>query len=430
MRPPIRLAILLCAFWTAFAGGTEAPFSFPAAQAQEVRRQGGGLLQFLFGRPERQPQVREAPRVLRERRQPQVREAPRRRRSSSPSSSSSSSSAPRSAPAVERVEKAEDAARVLVVGDFLAGGLADGLKAAYAENENIRIIDRTNGSSGLVRDDFYDWPAELPGLIEEEEPSAVVVMVGSNDRQQMRVDGGRAEPFSEAWVEEYENRAATIAEEVSSRNLPLIWVGTLPFRSDSMTRDMLSLNDIFQRTSEQVGGEFVDIWDGFVDENGNFVTHGPDINGQPTQLRSSDGINVTSSGRRKMAFYVEKPLTRLFGEGVGEAGVAGLGEFYGPVWDGLVPSEIERTMPISLTAPDLEDGSALLGATITSDPAEARTAGERLVHEGIAPPPRQGRADQFVGGAALPPEPEEPAAPAAAAEEGDEEKDRSSAITP
>lgn len=409
----------------AFAtGGPEAPFSVSAVHAQEARRQGGGLLQFLFGRREEgQPQVREAPRVRhQQQRQPQARQAPSRR--SSPSSS---------APAVERVEKAEDAARILVVGDFLAGGLADGLEAAYAGNERIRIVNRSNGSSGLVRDDFYDWPEELPAVIEQEKPSAVVIMIGSNDRQQMRLDSGRAEPFSEAWSGEYEDRAEAIAEAVTSRDLPLIWVGTVPFRSDSMSRDMLSLNDIFQRTSEDAGGEFVDIWDGFVDENGNFVSHGPDINGQPTQLRASDGINVTSSGRRKMAFYVEKPLTRLFGEGAGEAGIAGIssGEFHGPAWDGLVPSQIERTMPISLTAPDLEDGSALLGATIASDPAEARTAGERLVHEGVAPPPRSGRADQFVGGGTPPTEAGQPtAATPDDATAGEAEKDRTSAIVP
>ncbi len=86
------------------------------------------------------------------------------------------------------------------------------------------------------------------------------------------------------------------------------------FKSTSMTADMLAFNDIYRRVAENAKGEFVDVWDGFVDENGAFVMSGPDINGQPVRLRSSDGINVTKAGKRKLAFYAEKPLSKIFGD--------------------------------------------------------------------------------------------------------------------
>src|SRR5690606_877322 len=134
------------------------------------------------------------------------------------------------APVVPAIEKAEDASRVLVVGDFLAGGLADGLAAAYEKNADVVVVNRSNGSSGLVRDDYYDWPGNIGTLIDEEKPNAVVVMIGSNDRQQMRVDGNREQPRSEAWLKEYEHRATALIKAVRDKNLPLIWVGNLPFR--------------------------------------------------------------------------------------------------------------------------------------------------------------------------------------------------------
>ncbi len=59
-------------------------------------------------------------------------------------------------PEVPVVEKAPDARTVLVIGDFMASGLAEGLETVFAENPAIRIADRAKGSSGLVRDDFYD----------------------------------------------------------------------------------------------------------------------------------------------------------------------------------------------------------------------------------------------------------------------------------
>lgn len=370
-------------------------FDMPA-YGQEARDSGAGtgILRFLFQR-EAPKQDRAVPEV-RERQQPR-RAAPARR-------SRPSVSAPPPAPAVE---KAEDAARVLVVGDFLASGLADGLVSAYAENEDVVIVDRSNGSSGLVRDDYYNWPGQIGSIIEEEDPAVVVVMIGSNDRQQLVVNGTREEPRSEPWIAEYERRVATLANAVLDRDLPLIWIGNLPFQSGSMTSDMIAFNDIYRRIVIEAGGEFVDVWDGFVDEKGEFVINGPDMNGQPAQLRSSDGINVTRDGRRKIAFYVEKPLNRLLD--TGEEGVARVapGAMYGPFLDGEAPAEIDRTAPIAIDELDLDNGASLLGAVVEPAGGAATTLAERLAREGIAPPSQPGRADYFSLGPVKPASDEE-----------------------
>ncbi len=65
---------------------------------------------------------------------------------------------------------------------------------------------------------------------------------------------------------------------------------------------------------EKFGGEFVDIWDGFVDEGGEFVITGSDINGQPVRLRGQDGVSFTAAGKRKLAFYAEKIHPAPLGE--------------------------------------------------------------------------------------------------------------------
>ena len=94
------------------------------------------------------------------------------------------------APEVAAVEKAPDAKRVLVIGDFMAASLSKGLTDAYAQNANIVVTDASNGSSGLVRQDHYNWPAELPGLVAAQKPDAIVVMIGANDRQTMDSETG------------------------------------------------------------------------------------------------------------------------------------------------------------------------------------------------------------------------------------------------
>ena len=136
-------------------------------------------------------------------------------------------------------------------------------------------------------------------------------MMGANDRQAMRIGEGRETLRSEPWLREYSARAASFASAASGSGTPLLWVGATPFRSPKMSADMLALNEIYRKVSVDVGAEFVDVWEGFVDENGTFVISGPDVNGQPVKLRSSDGINFTNAGKRKLAFYTEKSLKRV-----------------------------------------------------------------------------------------------------------------------
>src|SRR5262249_58230189 len=56
---------------------------------------------------------------------------------------------------------------------------------------------------------------------------------------------------------------------------------------------------------------YVDVWDGFVDDEGNFNLRGPDYNGQIRQLRSTDGIYFTKAGALKLGHYVEREIQRL-----------------------------------------------------------------------------------------------------------------------
>lgn len=352
------------------------------ARAQDRPR---SLFEFLFrgGRESaRQP----------ERRVPQVKKRTTTRRAT-PRSSTAQRSAPVE-PAPAAVEKAETARVVLVVGDFIAGGLAEGLEAVYAENPSVRIVERSNGSSGFVRDDFYDWPASIGSILEEEAPAAAVVLIGSNDRQQMVVEGKRESVRSEKWNEEYATRIEAFIKEFADRRIPVVWLGLPAFRFSSMSSDMLAFNDIQRNAVEAVGGTFVDIWDGFVDENGAFAASGPDINGQPVRLRASDGINFTKAGRRKIAFYAEKPLARILGDG--QPIVLPdliIPELVGPPTAGQ--PAIDRTPPISLSDPALDGSEELLGFGFEPRDDDAQTLSEKLAIEGIAPPPAPGRADDF-----------------------------------
>ncbi|MCV0380773.1 DUF459 domain-containing protein [Nitratireductor sp.] len=378
------------------------------AGAQERSR---GLLDFLFGGRARQREP-ERPAV----RQPSQRRNQPATRSPSRSTTRVAPRQPTTPPPPPEVEKLENARTVLVVGDFMAGGLAEGLSDAYAESPGVRVINRSNGSSGFVRDDYYDWNAEISGILEEVSPTVVVVMIGSNDRQQLRIDGQREAPRSEPWLAEYTDRVKTFASAIEEKQIPLVWSGLPAFKSSTMSSDMLAFNDIYKTTVESIGGTFVDIWDGFVDENGAFIFTGPDMNGQPVRLRGSDGINLTRSGKRKVAFYVEKPLNKLLGEAIspdiGEVGIENLPNL---VLFPEEPTPVDRTVPISLSDPALDGGLELMGAVVEPIGRQERSD-EADIDSATSSQP--GRADNFslrpvapVAEKKTPPQPEATATP-------------------
>jgi hypothetical protein len=288
------------------------------------------------------------------------------------------------------VEKAPDARVVLVVGDFMASGLAEGLDAVFAENPAITVVDASKGSSGFVRDDFYDWPAEIDAIVKQNKPAAVLIMLGSNDRQQMKIGENREVPLSDAWTRQYKARTIRFGKTIAADKVPFLWVGQPSFKAGKMTSDMLAFNDIYRAAAEASGGEFVDIWDGFADENGAFVSTGPDINGQPVRLRADDGINMTRAGKRKLAFYAEKPLLKILGltapDGNATTAPAGAPASANP--GGMpAPAALDRTPPMLLSDPTLDGGTELLGAS--------QQPGEKPATEGIAVEGQPGRADDF-----------------------------------
>lgn len=366
------------------------------AEAQE-RVQRRTLFQMFFGgltreRPvfEERYEFPEQPRPKRQRQQ-----QPRQKNPGQQKQKPKAAATP--APVVPQVvEKTPDAKRVLVVGDFMAGSLGDGLKTAFEMTPGIAIETRANGSSGLVREDYFDWPGTLPGYVAEVKPSIIIVSLGANDRQQMRTSGVKEKFRTDLWTEEYRKRVNALAALARKEKLPVLWVGMPPFQSAAMTADMVTFNGIYREEIEKVGGQFVDIWDGFVDEDGKFVLTGSDINGQQVRLRGGDGVNLTKAGKRKLAFYVEKDIRRLLGDAATtDKTMPGAGELKDLVVTApLANEDIVKTQPIGLTDPALDGAGSLLGNT-APDKGNGKSPRDLLVDKGDVAAAPAGRIDDF-----------------------------------
>jgi uncharacterized protein len=297
------------------------------------------------------------------------------------------------------IVKSENAAKILVTGDFMADSLHWGLEQAYSSNPDAVFVNKASGLSGMVRDDVVNWPEALGPMIDEVKPVAVVMLVGMNDRQQMRLESGRVPKLSEPWKAEYDRRVEAAVNAARTRNVPLVWLGLPPVKSGAMNTDYLVLNEVYRAKVEAAGGRFVDVWDGFTNAEGQFVSAGPDINGQIVRLRNADGINMTRAGMSKLAFYAERELRKLIGLGA-ETAVASLSPDGSlavpePEYD---PAKTGRTIVIGLDSPQADGGDVLEGAEgFLNEKTAQDSMSFALVAKGTAYQPKPGRIDAGWG---------------------------------
>lgn len=294
------LALIIVVTGLAFAVADLAPVAAEMVVAQRAERQ-PGLFERLFG-PRRAPppiQFRQ-PTIFKKKKPKPV------KRTVEPA-----------APVIEVEAKDPNARKILVIGDFVGSGIAWGLDQSLAKETRLAVVDRTNASSGLVRPDHYDWNKELLGILNEEKPDIVVVALGSNDRQQMRMDSRRLQVRTPPWEQAYIARVDGLVDTLEVYGRPFFWVSAPPVRNTGVSTDMAWLNMLYKPPVLGARGYFVDVWNGFTNANGQYVASGPDIDGQVRALRSSDGIGFTRAGRQKLAYYVEREIRRQTGVGAG-----------------------------------------------------------------------------------------------------------------
>ncbi|MGY3132038.1 hypothetical protein ACVWZM_002720 [Bradyrhizobium sp. USDA 4501] len=93
------------------------------------------------------------------------------------------------APAPAKREAAAER-NVLVIGDAMADWLGYGLEDAYSDQPDMGVIRKHKTVSGLIRyqpkGDPADWAAAAKGILATENPDAIVVMLGLNDRTAIR----------------------------------------------------------------------------------------------------------------------------------------------------------------------------------------------------------------------------------------------------
>jgi hypothetical protein len=208
--------------------------------------------------------------------------------------------------------------------------------------------------------------------------------------------GGTYDFHTDEWAQLYAKRIDDMIAVLKAKGVPVLWVGLPAVRGPRATSEMSYLDDLFHARADKAGIVYVDVWDGFVDENGRYAVQGPDFEGQIRRLRSGDGVHFSKAGAEKLAHYVEHELARVMANPVVPVALPSP-EATAPAAaaaPGAVRPAIGPVLPLAVTGTG--EGGDLLGAG--SRPSAASpdpTAASVLVRgEALAAP--AGRADNFT----------------------------------
>ena len=203
-----------------------------------------------------------------------------------------------------------DTYKLQVYGDAFAEGLLAGLIEAFPNERGLQIAKKHRPLGALVRPEHDD---EIKGEeLSREVVHIGVVMLGFNDRAPIRLSS-TVRPLqmtSEDWQTEYGRRVDRLLKALKKRSIAVYLVGQPIMRNSGVNRDAAIITEVMRERALQNGVRFIDISEGFADENGDFSQFGPDLSGARQKLREGDGIMFTGIGNRKLAHFVESDIRR------------------------------------------------------------------------------------------------------------------------
>ncbi len=286
--------------------------------------------------------------------------------------------------------KNADAKVILVIGDQMADGLAQGLREAFSADPGARIVSAAKEGLGLAGKQAGTFAQFAKDKLAAENAAAIIVMAGINDRGDAD-DNGKSTPFrSDRWRTLYFEHAESLMQALKGKPVPVYWVGLPSALSKEMSGDLAYLNGLYRQKAYAAGAKFIDVWEGFVDEDGDYMAIGPDVNGNQRRLRLRDGMTLTPAGNRKLAFYAEKELRRDLS--FAQSPKPAMPETVGPSVneDANKPAVSNAyTGPVIPLGKNQETGgAALMGATFDTNETTGSVS--------QAPLPKPGRSDDFA----------------------------------
>ncbi len=191
-----------------------------------------------------------------------------------------------------------------IAGDSMMGLPGMALVNLSNKTKLIKPLLDYHISSGLVRPDFFNWPAQLQAQAKEFDPGATVLMFGANDNQAVQTPSGQVYQFeTDGWKKEYRRRVSDVIQLLFDGGVRRVyWIGQPIMPDAAFNRQVQMLNDIYRSVAEQTPGvRYIDAYKLFTDSSGGYSEYLRDANGEMQKVREADGEHLTYAGGLRVA---------------------------------------------------------------------------------------------------------------------------------
>ena len=193
---------------------------------------------------------------------------------------------------------------IVVIGDSLADGLHSGLYRLLKEEKSERKLSKkTKISSGLVRQDKFNWQKAIKRIAAKKKHELAIVSFGANDLTSFRRRGGSVHYNDKRWDGLYGERVKDVVKALKAGGMTVYWVGIPITRKNRYQKDYARLNKVFKAASTEAGATYIDTWSAFA-VKGKYSAYGKNLKGKSTKLRHTDGVHFTATGYKVYAKVV------------------------------------------------------------------------------------------------------------------------------
>jgi uncharacterized protein len=219
---------------------------------------------------------------------------------------------PTTAPPNPKLPTAANPLRVLIVGDSIGLDMGGALQSDLAGTGVVNAALDARESTGLVRPDYFNWPAELTTDIQKVDPQVVVIMIGANDAQDFL--GPPDVPYtSPEWNTLYAQRVAQFMQIAESGGAAALWVGMPPMQNPGLSAQMTDLNAVVQHQASLARPQvtFISTDKSLGTPQGGYTAFVTNAAGQVVNVRTPDGTHLTPGGSQVVAQQVIAELQTL-----------------------------------------------------------------------------------------------------------------------
>jgi hypothetical protein len=213
-----------------------------------------------------------------------------------------------------RTPTASNKLRIAVIGDSLSQGLGPAIER-WMDPSVARVLSLGRQSTGLSREDYFNWQAGMRQIVEQFRPDLVFVMLGSNDGQAQISPSGSAIPVGTwEWVHGYRERAEQLVGEATRAGTRVVWVGIPIVKERQRWGFYRNVNEIYREAvSSDPNSTYVDTWTAFEGRDGGYSAFIRNDHGQLVEVRAGDGVHFTPAGYGLLGKLALRGADQAFG---------------------------------------------------------------------------------------------------------------------